>query len=68
MMGLPSNWSTYFDSKRMFVDVDGFVLESARGVCGKALDPVVGKKEKTDVKLVFEDAKTKPPPEPSDMN
>ena len=52
----------------MFVDVDGFVLESARGVCGKALDPVVGKKEKTDVKLVFEDTKTKPPPEPSDMN
>lgn len=37
-MGLPSNWSTYYDALkgRMSVDIKGNVLKESRSFCGKA--------------------------------
>lgn len=37
-MGLPSNWSTYYDAikGRMSVDIKGNVLKESRSMCGKA--------------------------------
>lgn len=36
-MGLPSNWSTYYDAlaSRMSVDIKGNVLKTSRSMCGK---------------------------------
>lgn len=54
MLGLPSNWSTFYDGSRMTVEVKGSVLPGAKSICGGSLDPV--KVNQGDKKIIFEDS------------
>lgn len=53
MMGLPSNWSTFYDGSRMSVEVKGSVLPGARSTCGLLSNQT--KVDQTDEKIIFED-------------
>lgn len=45
-MGLPTNWSTFYDGDRMYVDVLGPVLDSHKHLCyPDELDPINGGKK-----------------------
>ena len=54
MLGLPSNWTSFYDGSRMHVEVKGSVLPEARSVCGDSLNPA--KVNTIEKKIIFEDS------------
>jgi len=57
MMGLPSRWSTYYDGGRMYVAVEGSVLEGAKYKCDGSVNPAnMGDDGKDKIKIVFKES------------
>jgi len=53
MLGLPTNWTQFYDGSRMYVEVKGNVLPEARSVCGDTLNPA--RVNQIEKKIIFED-------------
>jgi len=67
MKGLPSNWTTFYDSSRMYVNILGNVLEGSASMCGGTLDPIKGENQNS-TEIVFKDSSGSAKIRSSDMH